>query len=141
MPADRAIPIAGAFSPLYYCLLVEDDPLHAEVCGAMLRRQTGGFQVVWARSCAQARELAALRARWDCMLIDLRLPDGEGESLIAPLAQRFPEVPIIVLTSRDDEVHAAGLIAAGAQDYLIKGQFNQAMLLRAIRFAQARGGC
>lgn len=133
-------PMAEHKDDLRYCLLVEDDPLHAEICGAMLRHPTAsaGMHVVNARTCEEAMDLAMRRASWHVILLDLRLPDGDGSSLVEPLLERFPGTPIIVLTAVENEDTAAALIEEGVQECLLKGHFNQTTLLRAIRFAHAR---
>lgn len=74
----------------------------------------------------------------DVVLLDLGLPDSQGLETLTHLAQEFPHVPIIVLTGLADEKLALQAIQSGAQDYLVKGQTNSALLSRAIRYAIER---
>lgn len=76
----------------------------------------------------------------DCVLLDLGLPDvfGELEALSRLLAAR-PMLAIVVLTGRADHQLAAGAVALGAQDYLVKTAAPSGeALFRAIQFAAQR---
>ena len=95
------------------------------------------IKMVWAQSMAHAeRELSA--ARPDCVLLDLNLPDASGMDALDRIAKLDSTVPIVVLTGRDDELFAAKAVAAGAQDYLIKGSVEPEMLRRALLYAIER---
>ena len=52
--------------------------------------------------------------------------------------QTAPQAAIIVLTGRDDQTLASQALRLGAQDYLVKGNFNTDLLVRAIRYAVDR---
>jgi two-component system cell cycle sensor histidine kinase/response regulator CckA len=72
------------------------------------------------------------------VLLDLGLPDSKGyETFVAAQAQ-VPHVPIIVLTGLGDEALALRTVQEGAQDYLVKGQVDAAVLERTIRYAVER---
>lgn len=97
-------------------LLIEDHPPLAEaVRDALLR---AGFAVDHAPSAADAREMAAL-AEHDLALLDLGLPDGDGLSLLPTLRQNG-EVPVIVLTARDQLSDRLSGLDGGADDYVVK---------------------
>lgn len=74
----------------------------------------------------------------DLVLLDLGLPDSAGLDTLKKARARSAEVPIIVLTGRDDEVLGVNAVWAGAQDYLIKGQVDGPLLVRAVRYALGR---
>ncbi len=84
--------------------------------------------------------LAALRAaRYDCVLLDFRLPDGDAlDVLKAARAAEGDCPPFIIQTVLDHEDTAVRTLGQGAQDYLVKGQFDAAMLRRTIRYAIER---
>jgi DNA-binding response OmpR family regulator len=98
-------------------LLVEDNDRLALLTKLELERM--GFAVDRAASVAEAE--AAIRAsRFDLMILDLGLPDGDGTSIIREIRMRRLPTPVLILTAReglDDRV--AGL-DAGADDYLVK---------------------
>jgi two-component system cell cycle response regulator len=74
----------------------------------------------------------------DVILLDLSLPDSFGIATVKNVQKRFPSLPIIVLTGSDDDVLALQAIDAGAQDYLVKGEINAALLKRSINYSIER---
>lgn len=74
----------------------------------------------------------------DIVLLDLGLPDGEGMDTVRRVRRLAPDVPLIVLTGRDDENTIEQAMAEGAQDYLVKGQIETRALPRALRHAIER---
>lgn len=76
--------------------------------------------------------------RPDVILLDLNLPDVDGLEGYRKLSERFPAIPVIMLTNVDDEETAALAVRRGAQDYLIKREVNSPLLKRVIRYAIER---
>jgi len=74
----------------------------------------------------------------DIVLLDLSLPDSQGLDTFARVYAQAPQVPIVVLTGLDDETLAVKAVQEGAQDYLIKGQVEINLLVRAMRYAIER---
>ena len=75
---------------------------------------------------------------FDIILLDLSLPDSQGLASFLDLHDRYPSIPIVVLTGVDDQTLAISAMQQGAQDYLIKGQVDSNLLLRSIRYAIER---
>jgi FixJ family two-component response regulator len=75
----------------------------------------------------------------DCVLLDLGLPDAMGLSALEKLRAEVPDVPIVVLTGRLDDGIGPEALAAGAQDFLVKGQVDGPGLERSVRYAVERG--
>jgi serine phosphatase RsbU (regulator of sigma subunit) len=118
-------------------LLVEDDRGDAVLVEDLIADAVADIEVVWAQSMAHAeRELAS--ARPDCVLLDLNLPDANGIDALDRIAKRDATVPIVVLTGLNDEYFGASAVAAGAQDYLVKGRVEPEMLRRALLYAIER---
>ena len=76
--------------------------------------------------------------KFDIILVDLRLQDSHGFETFEQINTTWPEIPIIVLTGNEDDDLATQAVKAGAQDYLVKGQFEQQLLIRSIRHALER---
>jgi DNA-binding response OmpR family regulator len=95
-------------------LLVDDEPAIRESLAYALRRD--GFDVSEAASLREARPLAA---EADLVILDLVLPDGNGLDFLRSLRVRS-DVPVIVLTSRDEETDRVVGLELGADDYVLK---------------------
>lgn len=118
-------------------LLVEDDRADAVIVEELIADAVTDIRVVWAQSMAHAeRELES--ARPDCVLLDLHLPDANGMDALDRIARLDATVPIVVLTGLNDEYFGASAVAAGAQDYLVKGRVEPDMLRRALLYAIER---
>jgi serine phosphatase RsbU (regulator of sigma subunit) len=75
----------------------------------------------------------------DCALLDLGLPDAMGLTALEALRRHVPNLPIVVLTGRIDDGIGPQAVAAGAQDFLVKGQVDGPGLERSLRYAIERG--
>jgi diguanylate cyclase (GGDEF)-like protein len=75
---------------------------------------------------------------FDIVLLDLMLPDSKGIKSFYKLHGCFPEIPIVVITALDDEEMGTEAVRMGAQDYLVKGNINSALLSRVIQYAIVR---
>ena len=122
--------------PQLRVLLVEDDEGDAFLVRELLLDADSDVDLVRARSLAEARSLAGDRV--DCVLLDLGLPDASGLSALSDLLDAAPSTAVIVLTGLDDEHRGTEAVAAGAQDYLVKGAIDGALLTRAVRYAVER---
>src|SRR5579883_2384165 len=84
-------------------LLIEDNPLNARTVEEMLRRSAApAFEVTRAYSLVNALDLL-VRLPFDAILLDLMLPDSEGLETFLATQRHAPRVPIVVLTSLEDE--------------------------------------
>ncbi|MGE5489693.1 MAG: response regulator [Actinomycetota bacterium] len=120
-------------------LLLEDDPGDAFLVRTYLSEAWSGSPL----DCRQAVRLSEAlellqKEHFDLALCDLSLPDAHGIDPIVRLRQEAAEVPIVVLTGRDDPEFSVRLIERGVQDYLAKSRLNANDLSRAIRYALER---
>jgi serine phosphatase RsbU (regulator of sigma subunit) len=118
-------------------LLVEDDRADALLVEELIADAAADITFAWAQSISDAeRELA--RARPDCVLLDLNLPDANGIDALERIGKGDPSIPIVVLTGLNDEHFGISAVASGAQDYLIKGRVEPENLRRALLYAIER---
>ncbi|HET7437623.1 MAG TPA: response regulator transcription factor [Thermoanaerobaculia bacterium] len=108
-------------------LLVEDEP---QLAAAMVSRLTAeGFVVDHLATLGEAIE-AVMTTQYRAILLDRRLPDGDGLSLLPVLRTRAAPPPVIVLTALDDVPDRVAGLDAGAEDYLIKPYAFEELLAR-----------
>ena len=116
-------------------LLVEDDDGDALIVEDLLDEAAAPVDLVHVRTMAEAVQAAGGH---DCALLDLNLPDATGIAGLQRLRAAESNLAILVLTGLDDEQQGIEALAAGAQDYLIKGHVDGALLIRSIRYAVER---
>ena len=119
-----------------HVLLLEDDEEDAMLAReALAGTGTGRFSLRHATTLKEA--LAALAHAPDVVHSDLNLPDSSGFATVQRLRAASP-VPIVVFTGTDDEELARQAFRSGAQDYLVKGQYDASLVARSIRYAVER---
>lgn len=74
----------------------------------------------------------------DIILLDLNLPDSKGLETVDRMLKKAPKIPIVVMTADNDKNEAVAAVKAGAQDFLVKGDYDSRLLNQAIRYALAR---
>ena len=119
-------------------LLVEDDAADAVLVEELLADSGLRTSLSWARSLAEAKERLRTDSVPGCILLDLNLSDAQGLEAVTQVRAASPAAPIVVLTGLAEERAGLAAVAAGAQDYLIKGQAAPDVVSRAIRYAAQR---
>ncbi|MFD4442969.1 PP2C family protein-serine/threonine phosphatase [Nocardia sp. NPDC058519] len=118
-------------------LLVEDDAGDALLVEELVADGPLGVNLHWVRSLAEAgHHLAA--GLPDCVLLDLHLPDAQGLEALARIRDYADQVAVVVMTGLDEEHTGLVAVAAGAQDYLVKGRVGPELFGRAVRYAVHR---
>jgi two-component system sensor histidine kinase UhpB len=137
MAGDNYPPRIGDNHPLRI-LVVEDNPGDLFLLQEFLR-STGLdiAEVMHAGDLQEARQILG-GGRVDLVFLDLSLPDSYGVDSYMGLQSYSQQVPIILLTGLKDTEIAPQALVMGAQDYLIKGEFDEKLLGRAIRYSLER---
>jgi serine phosphatase RsbU (regulator of sigma subunit) len=116
-------------------LLIEDDDGDALLAEEMLAEANVPLSIVRVATMAEATR-GPVDAH--CVLLDLHLPDAMGLGALTKLRNHAPGTAVVVLTGRHDEVTGVAAVASGAQDYLVKGQVDGQLLVKALRYAWER---
>ena len=120
-----------------HVLLVEDDDGDAFLVRELLAEVDPAVTLTVAESVDRVVREGELD-RFDCVLLDLNLPGTTGLDGLRALLRADPGAAVCVLTGLDDEHLGIAAVAAGAQDYLVKGKADGEVLVRAIRYAVER---
>jgi PAS domain S-box-containing protein len=126
--------LPNATQPFLRVLVVEDEDADARLIQTMLR--SPAFETSRAATLAEARSLLDSRNP-DLILLDLMLPDSRGLDTLRSVRESAGCKAIVVLTGHDEE-DALRALNEGAEDYLVKGQTDEATLVRALHYAYAR---
>jgi two-component system KDP operon response regulator KdpE len=112
-------------------LVIDDEPPIRKLLRVGLTAH--GYQIIEASSGKMALELLN-EQRPDLVVLDLGLPDMQGHDLLRAMRARNDRVPIVVLSSRDDEAGKVQALDSGADDYVTK-PFGMDELLARMRAA------
>jgi len=119
-------------------LAIEDSDVHVHLIRGMLASAKGAAFAVEVFHCLSAGLERLVDGGIDVILLDLTLPDCQGIESCRRVASEAPALPIVVLTGVDDEEMAIRALKCGAQDYLVKGQIDNQLLSRSLRYAIER---
>jgi FixJ family two-component response regulator len=115
--------------------VLDDEPRFRQALGRLLRSH--GFEVVPFEQAAALLEAVA-RQRFDCLLLDLHMPEMTGFNVLAALAERGPDLPVLVITGKGSPDSRQRVQALGAAGYLEK-PIDERTLLEAIQSAMTGG--
>lgn len=115
-------------------LLVDDEPTIRATLGDAL--EDAGHETDTVDAIAAGR-VAIEAARYDCLITDLRLPDGSGLDLLALARKKQPEIAMLVITAHQTIDTAIEATKLGA-DYLVKPFLNEEVLARLGKMEEVR---
>ncbi len=118
-------------------LLVEDNEADYKLLEHRLSEASIKYDLYRSDTLFEAVETATDKPV-DIVLLDLSLPDSSGFKTLSKFLSRIPNLPVIVLTGMNNEIVGNQAIKAGAQDFLVKGQFDSKLLGRSIRYSLQR---
>jgi diguanylate cyclase (GGDEF)-like protein len=130
------LPTLSHESPLRL-LLIEDSVSDSDLVLALLEDELPHAALSVAESLQQALILLGDN-HYDAVLADLSLPDADGVAVVLAVRAEHPDTALLVLTGRADGGLAMWALAAGAQDYLVKGQHDGARIATALLHALQR---
>lgn len=124
--------------PKIKVLLIEDNPDDAVLVQTMLEVKGAG-QFELSVEGTLAGSLGRLRAEpFDLILLDFNLPDSRGLATLKSLQREASHLAIVVITGIDEEAIAMESLKNGAEDFLVKSNFDGSLLVRSARYAVER---
>lgn len=132
---NNSLPGFGARSKV---LMIEDDVSYARLIEILLGESSLlSCEVVKRHTLAAGLEAMAAE-EFSAVLLDLSLPDSNGFETLETMLNHFSEYNIIVLTGRSDKELGIRAVKAGAQDFMVKGEFDGEQLAKALRYSIER---
>ena len=120
-----------------HILVVDDEESIREIVCSMLA--ASGYQTQPVPSGVEALELLESGADFDLMLSDLMMAELDGIGLLERTKEKYPDMPVIMVTAVHDISVALAAIRNGAYDYLLK-PFEREQLLNTVRSEERRVG-
>jgi diguanylate cyclase (GGDEF)-like protein/PAS domain S-box-containing protein len=117
-------------------LLIHDDRAKAKIVqDALLSSLDGFFNIDWVERCSDGLSVLRRngRERIAAILVNLFLPDSQGLETFNRIFKASPNIPILILSSRDQENAAKLAVQRGAQDYLLEDDLDGYLLPKALR--------
>ncbi|MET0391920.1 MAG: response regulator [Chitinophagaceae bacterium] len=119
-------------------LMIEDNPADQFLVTELLTLSPVNLQSVFTASTI-SEATGILRAeRVDIILLDLSLPDSTGIASFTSVKEHASHIPVIILSGYTDMNIASEAITLGAQDYLLKGDFDEKLLAKTIFYSLER---
>lgn len=122
----------------YRILVIEDNPGDDVLITEFLEEQIHLPEIFHARNFKEGVQLLARELFFNVILLDLSLPDKEGEDLIEGILSVCSGIPIIVLTGYKDMAFSVKSLALGVSDYLLKDDLTSSSLYKSILYSQER---
>lgn len=109
-------------------LVIDDHPLVLEGIAAALEGFGDGVRIVAARTADKGLAAATEHPDLDLVLLDVALPGVSGFALIGKLRERFPSLPIVVLSALDDAASVSRAMNAGAMGFVPKSSATRVLI-------------
>jgi len=116
-------------------MLIADD--HEVIRSGLISLLAGtDIEVVAQAATGKDTVSEAERTKPAVILLDIRMPDGDGLATLEKLRQKVPESRVVMLSTYDNPTYIARAVALGASDYVLKGS-NRDDLITTIKAAAA----
>jgi DNA-binding NarL/FixJ family response regulator len=119
-------------------LVVDDHVLIRQAMHGVLKKLRRDAVVLSASNCNQAMQIVANHPDLGLVLLDLTLPDRDGFSVLAELRERYPTVPVVVLSAEQDPANVMKALDLGALGYIPKSAQSD-IILNALRLVISGG--
>src|SRR5712671_4977253 len=111
-------------------LIVEDNPSDLFLIEEMLQSSKLSIKKIYSSDCISAACALLKEQDISLMMLDLSLPDSFGIESFLKIKEVAQKIPVIILTGLADSEVALETLKQGAQDYLVKGEFNSTHLVK-----------
>jgi PAS domain S-box-containing protein len=122
----------------YKILLIEDNEEDVFLFREIIREEKNILFDMHVESTLKGAFSALHKDKFDIVFTNLGLPDSKGLNILIQLIEKYSHLPIIVLTDLNDNEVGVSCIKQGAQDYIVKGEFDIQKIIQTIRYSSNR---
>jgi DNA-binding NarL/FixJ family response regulator len=115
-------------SKKHQVFVVDDHPIVRQGLAQLINREAD-LAVCGEAGEASAALQAITGARPDILIIDISLSGPDGLELLKNIRERFPHLPVLVLSMHDESIYAERAVRAGANGYIMKQEATEKVLL------------
>ncbi|MFG6448128.1 response regulator [Roseateles sp. BYS180W] len=119
-------------------LLVDDHPLILAALRSLIQSLESSVEVLGVETADHARQVLAEQAAFDLVLLDLQLGDANGFDVLTELRQKYPDMPVVVISASDRASDVIRAIDQGAMGFVPKRTSNE-VLAQALRLVMSGG--
>lgn len=120
-------------------LLIEDNSADAKIVEILLEENDNiNCRIDHQMTLGQGLEALGGETEYAAVLLDMNLPDSRGFETLTSVLEKFPDDNVILLTGTKDREIGFKAVELGAQDYLVKGDFDSEQLGKSLRFSIER---
>lgn len=129
---------SGRWGNTMKILVIDDHPLIREALRHVLAQLDSGLDLLEAADCDTGMEFAERHPDLDLVLLDLSLPGSSDLSALELFRRRFPAIPVVVVSARDEHDLVLGALDAGAMGFIPKTSSNS-LMINALRLVLSGG--
>ena len=122
----------------YSILIIEDNPGDILIVEDYLQERIQNPLITQVNTFHEASQLLLIKKQFDVILLDLTLPDKNGQALINDLHKIAGSIPVIILTGYTDIEFSIYSISFGISDYLLKDDLTATTLYKSILYSIER---
>jgi PAS domain S-box-containing protein len=119
-------------------LLVDDNPGDVRLIQEMLKAAGAGQYELAIAGTLDGAIASLFKGSFDAVLLDLNLPDSSGLATMRGIQGNAQNTALVVITGLNDDAVALGTLKIGAEDFLVKGEFDGPRLVRSLKYAIER---
>ena len=119
-------------------LIIEDDPTLVMLIRQILTKYSDLSHIIESAKTKEEAIQLLNTQHFDIAILDLNLPDSTGIDSLKSIIREAPDLVVIVLTGIDSEELGIEAMRCGAQDFLVKGNYDNSLIVRSIRHSIER---
>lgn len=119
-------------------LVVEDNQIDRRIIESMLHESASSIALLKSTDRLESALKLLEEHAFDVVILDLNLPDSEGEDTLMRLSTKYPDVAIVINTGAYEDEMGLHTLSSGAQDFLVKGKYTAYVLNKALHYALER---